>query len=214
MPYQISMFTTAPAAQEWLFEDAYQESTNAHHLCDISLDTDMQYLRGLMQQIVAVKTNTTKIAEPESMDNATEGSPVLICETDYLRISVDSCNGLISLRWLKQVNSPEFRNGIEKVGQLIREQHLDKFMVNNQNLGVLSVQDQGWVMQQMCSIITETNLSRIAVVSSENTLQQLVTETIDQKIKENSKLYMPNYFFSEEEALEWLLLRHQPNQAS
>ena len=212
LPYQVNAFTCVNAAQEWLFENTSTLPVCAQHLCDISLDTNMHFLRGLMQQIVAVKTNIGRTAGHESMNDATDGSLVIISETDYMRISVDCCNSMISLRWLKPVNSTEFRCGVQKVGQLIREQYLEKFMVNNQNLGVLSVQDQSWVMQQMCNIITETNLSRIAVVSSENTLQQMVTETIDRKIQQNSKLYEPAYFFTEDEAIEWLLLKHQPNQ--
>lgn len=205
-PYLTSGFTCTEEAHKWLFENNVPLPLVTIPVCDINLDTNTQILRNYIQKCSISEQATERISDEDAeLDRAT--APAILCQTDLVRISVDFCNSLIALRWLQPVSSNDYKYGIQKLSQLLKKYKLTRLMINNQQLGVMALTDQSWLSQKMSEIVADNIPRLIAIVSSKNSLQQLVNDTVDKKIRQSGGEYEPNYFFSEDEAIEWLLMQ-------
>lgn len=132
-----------------------------------------------------------------------EGNLILY-QKDYVEIALDQRRKLLSVRWLRPVQSQEYRDGIEETARILLAHNLEKLLVNNQRMGVLTMADQGWLAKISVEVIPRTNLKWLAIVSSVDVLQQLTNEVLDRRVKEETPFFITQYFLSEQEALEWL----------
>ncbi|WP_276496754.1 hypothetical protein [Pontibacter litorisediminis] len=128
-----------------------------------------------------------------------------------MEIRLDVYNQLLIVRWLRPVLSYEYRNGIEETGKILLAQNLEKLLVNNQRMGVLTADDQGWLAKVSVEVISKSNLKQLAIVSSTDVLQQMTNEVLDKRVKDETPHFDTHYFLSEEDALEWLIMPLQPH---
>jgi hypothetical protein len=112
----------------------------------------------------------------------------------------------MNIRWLKPPASRQYRYGMLKAGRALREHRLERVLLNNQRLGILTLEDQGWLITTSIEVLAKCHLKRLAVVTSHDALQQMSSDAIGCKLKEANLPYVTRYFLSEEEANEWLLL--------
>ena len=128
----------------------------------------------------------------------------MLYRTNFVEISLNEVDRILLVRWLRSVQSQEYRDGIGETGRILLAHNLDKLLVNNQRMGVLTMDDQGWLAKISIEVISKSNLKRLAIISSTNMLQQLTNEVLDKKVKDATPFFDTQYFLSEEEALEWL----------
>lgn len=131
------------------------------------------------------------------------GRTVLL-ETDFVEIVLDRGHDLLCVRWLRPVASSEYRHGIREAGRFLLDLGLERLLVNNQLMGVLTMEDQGWLARISVEVISGSRLQRLAIVSSTDMLQQLTNEVLDSRVKEQTPYFHTQYFLSEQGALEWL----------
>lgn len=131
-------------------------------------------------------------------------SNVKLYQKSYVEIELDQLRQLLSVCWLRPVKSEEYRDGIQETGRILLAHKLQKLLVNNQRMGVLTMEDQGWLAKISVEVISKSNLKWLAIVSSVDMLQQLTNEVLDKKVKEETPPFDTQYFLSEQEALEWL----------
>lgn len=205
LPYTTNGFSSAEAAKAWLFE--HENDVALEHLYHISMETTSQHLRTVFQKFASkAGIADTTLAIKKGEEVLKTGLDV-VCNTEFLNVSIDSCNSLLAFRWLKQVESADYKYGIQTLCSTLSEHKLEKVMINNQRLGAISLPDQSWLSNKIIEVISGNNLKRMAVITSKDSLQLLVNEAVDKKVKSKNNLYDPSYFFSEDEAMEWLMLQ-------
>ncbi|WP_139217765.1 hypothetical protein [Pontibacter chinhatensis] len=129
----------------------------------------------------------------------------LLYHTDYVDIIFDKPNNLLHVCWRRSVKSHEYRDGIEETGRHLLRLDVGKLLVNNQRMGVLTMDDQGWLAKISIEVISKSHLKYLAIVSSTDALQQMTNEVLDKRVKVKAPPFITQYFLSEEDALEWLV---------
>lgn len=129
----------------------------------------------------------------------------LLYHTDYVDVFYDKPNHLLLVCWRRSVKSHEYRDGIEEIGRHLLRLDVEKLLVNNQRMGVLTMDDQGWLAKISIEVISKSHLKYLAIVSSTDALQQMTNEVLDKRVKVETPPFITQYFLSEEDALEWLV---------
>ena len=129
----------------------------------------------------------------------------LLYHTEYVDIVFDKPDHLLLVCWRRPVKSHEYRDGIEETGRHLLRLKVEKLLVNNQRMGVLTMDDQGWLAKISIEVISKSNLKYLAIVSSTDALQQMTNEVLDKRVKDEAPSFLTQYFLSEEDALEWLV---------
>lgn len=207
LPYFTSGFTTLPEAHSWLFRDNEKQQVYAAELCSVSLESNAHTLLNMLQRHTLKHDKFEIVSVAETLPDSNITDNISVCDTDFLKATIDTCNNLLTVRWLRSVSSSEYRYGIIKAGQSIIDKQLEKVLLLNQKLGTLALDDQKWFSNNFTDFVSKSSIKRVAVVTSQDIMQQLTTAEVDEKIKRTNIFYEPNYFFSSDEALEWLLLK-------
>ncbi|MBX0332548.1 hypothetical protein K3G39_04780 [Pontibacter sp. HSC-14F20] len=129
---------------------------------------------------------------------------VSLLAMDYVEVLHDTLHRLLIVRWLRPVKSHEYRFGIEETGRFLLAFGLEKLLVNNQRMGVLTMDDQGWLASISIEVISKSNLEKLAIISSTDFLQQFTNETLDVRVKQETPFFDTQYFLEEQEGIEWL----------
>ncbi|SIT85600.1 hypothetical protein SAMN05444128_1568 [Pontibacter indicus] len=138
------------------------------------------------------------ITQPDNIQQA------CLFSTDFVEIMHDAQHTMLLVRWLRPVNSHEYRLGIEETGRVLLEMGLQKLLINNQRMGVLTMDDQGWLAAISIRTISQSNLKQLAIISSTNFFQQHTNEKLDRRVKEQTPFFETQYFLIERDGLEWL----------
>lgn len=129
---------------------------------------------------------------------------VCLFSTDFVEIIHHAADALLLVRWLRPVQSHEYRFGIEETGRALLALGLEKLLVNNQRMGVLTANDQGWLATISIKMISQSNLKQLAIISSTDFFQQHTNEKLDVRVKEQTPFFDTQYFLIERDGLEWL----------
>ncbi|MBF8962945.1 hypothetical protein I0P70_06790 [Pontibacter sp. FD36] len=138
------------------------------------------------------------ITPPENLQQ------VCCLSTDFVEIIHNPLYAMLLVRWLRPVQSHEYRFGIEETGRVLLELGLEKLIVNNQRMGVLTMDDQGWLASISIRMISQSKLKQLAIISSTDFFQQHTNEKLDSRVKEQTPFFDTQYFLIEREGLEWL----------
>ncbi|MEJ8804277.1 hypothetical protein [Pontibacter sp. H249] len=194
-PYEINEFSTYSDALLWILGSPSQPDDMRH----IPMPGSTSELRRLLNSNILAQIVSAKGAEA-----ITNSKSILLYQTDFVTISLNQDISLLSLKWLRSVDSHEYRLGIQKGIQALVKHQPKKMMINNQRLGVPSLNDQKWLLDVATETLRSCILTKIAVVNSVDAMQQLALEQVGTKIRNSCIDYQSYYFYSEEEALEWL----------
>ncbi|PKV76262.1 hypothetical protein [Pontibacter ramchanderi] len=129
---------------------------------------------------------------------------VYLLSNDFVEIIHDALHATLLVRWLRPVQSHEYRLGIEETGRVLLKLGLEKLLVNNQRMGVLTMDDQGWLAAISIRMISQSNLKQLAIISSTDFFQQHTNEKLDSRVKEQTPFFDTQYFLMEREGMEWL----------
>jgi hypothetical protein len=204
LPYELHLFEESEPALKWLLEGLDEKITEKGRI-RIPLHFNMKLMRseifqrGIANIQVAAPQGGQHISMPEPLPDQLE------VRTDFVSLSIDTSKSLMSIRWKKAPKSRQYRYGMLKAVRAITEHRLEHLLLNNQRLGVLTLEDQAWLVSTAGRLLPKTKLQKLAVVTSADALQQMSSETIGRKLKEANLKHSTKYFLSEEDAREWLL---------
>lgn len=203
LPYEVRQFTALESAKNWLLEGLDEKMTEEGRI-RIPVHFNLKLIRS--EIIQHGKTNLQMAAAHDGLQTIMpEPLPdQLQVRTDFVSLSIDKSKSLLSIRWKQAPNSRQYRYGMLKAVRAITEHRIKGLLLNNQRLGVLTLEDQAWLISTAGRLLPQTSLQKLAVVTSADALQQMSSETIGKKLKEACLKHNTNYFLSEEEAREWL----------
>lgn len=203
MPYEASLFNNREEGLRWLLRDNDKAIVNEEFI-RIPLHFNLKLLRAGLK----AKGHATVPVAPAQQGNPTslpEPLPDLITiETDFVSILLDKAKSVMHIRWKKAPQSRQYRYGMLKAGRALVAHRLERLLLNNQRLGVLTLEDQGWLITTSQQILPKMNLKKLAVITSADALQQMSSENIGKKLKQAAIDHQAQYFLAEEDALEWL----------
>lgn len=205
MPYEAQLFNDRNEALRWLLREDYVAFSNEAFI-RVPLQVNLKLVR---PELKGRGHATVPVAQSQSGNptNVTETLPALISiETDFVSITLDKVKSLMNIRWKKAPHSRQYRYGMLKAARALIEHRLERLLLNNQRLGVLTLEDQGWLITAAQQMLPKMNLKKLAVITSSDLLQQMSSEHIGNKLKQAAVNYKAHYFLSEEDALGWLTM--------
>ena len=204
MPYESGLFKNREEGLRWLLGDNYGEMENEEFI-RIPLHFNMKLIRsGLVNRGNAHVTVAP--AQHGNLTNVPEALPQLISiQTDFVSITLDKGNSLMNIRWKKTPHSRQYRYGMLKAARTLVEHRLERLLLNNQRLGMLTLEDQGWLITMAEQLLPKMNLNKLAVITSTDALQQMSSENIGIKLRQVAQNQHAQHFLAEEDALGWLL---------
>lgn len=130
---------------------------------------------------------------------------VVLLKTDYVEITLNNPGNYLIVTWRRAVKGSEYKHGIEETGRFLLDHQVERLLVNNQRMGILTMADQRWLGEISIRVISQSKLTRLAIISSTDILQQLTNEKLDARVKASTPHFETQYFLTEREGLEWLL---------
>ncbi|WP_439882683.1 hypothetical protein ACSX1A_05830 [Pontibacter sp. MBLB2868] len=214
LPYETGAFKTREEAQAWLFDGQEINADAPDNFISVPLDISITAATRMFSNVAACEEGKeTGNGNGVTIDVKDQKKSVQeLYKTNYVSISLSKKKDILTTKWLRQVTSSEYRQGIEETGRHMLAHNIEKLMVNNQKLGILTMSDQNWLQKFSIEVISTSNLKRLAIVSSHDMLQQLTDETLDHKVKQADIDFHTRYFLFEDEGWEWLLLPEQATE--
>ncbi|MHC2991486.1 hypothetical protein OB13_07785 [Pontibacter sp. HJ8] len=211
LPYEIRLFHTIEEAKCWLFDCEGKCPATDEDNIRIPLNFNLKLLRQNHLQRIGTgqKGSPGQAVEAPKLHPAAPLPNLLQLRTEFVSISMDHKESVMNIRWMKPPASRQYRYGMLKAGRALREYKLERVMLNNQRLGILTLEDQGWLITTSIEVLAKCHLKRLAVVTSPDALQQMSSDAIGCRLKAANLPYVTKYFLSEEEATEWLLLHEE-----
>ncbi|MDX5422404.1 MAG: STAS/SEC14 domain-containing protein [Hymenobacteraceae bacterium] len=204
LPYQAKAFSSPDQAQSWLFEGQEGCPPVAESFIDIPLSHSATDLRKLLRNSTLPDSEAgTGSAESEAK---TAPANHILCSTDFVEINLHEQARLLSVRWLRPVKSHEYRHGITEAGCALLRHGAERLLVNNQRISLPTLDDQRWLTDTCSRVLSRSRLQQLAVVYSSNIMQQMTSEALDAKLKATNLSYQTQFFLTEEEAMEWLMM--------
>lgn len=195
----IQVFGSYTEAKAWLTASITAECTGND--IPIPLHSSLKALRKIS---AATPKTAPEVQQPEPPKETR-------CTTDFMEITVKPQQSLICLRWTRKVTSRELRYGVLKACRALIDHESKLGLVNNQLMGVLTLQDLTWVAQKFSELLSRSKLQYLAVVSSPDVMQQLASDTLNARIRQYYNAHISEYFLSETEALDWLTISSSQN---
>jgi len=96
----------------------------------------------------------------------------------YLSIRWDTVNNLVHAEWKAFANSAEFRAGLSKGIQAIRDHRAAAFVSDSRKVKVIVHDDQKWLKEKWLPLAIGAGLKRIAFVIAETGLGKLNVEDV------------------------------------
>lgn len=199
--YDSALFNSVEEAQRWLLGERVHELAEDGRV-HIPLQFNLRQIRNITKQETQTSTPRFIYASPDTLPQKPQ---ILDICTDFVSITVDQGKKLMRISWKKPPQSRQYRYGMLKACRALIEHKLNKLLLNNQRMGVLTLEDQGWLVSMAKELLPKSNLQKLAVITSANALQQMSSEKIGQRLQDASLQHANRYFLGEEEAMDWLL---------
>ncbi|MBD1396391.1 hypothetical protein H9Q13_04380 [Pontibacter sp. JH31] len=204
LPYDIGLFHDTEKAKAWLL-DGYPARLFDEGRITIPLNFNLKLLNQDILNKRAQQRAQHLDENPQVIYAASALPDNFHLGTDFVFISLSQAENLMRIIWKKPPISRQYRFGMLKAARALIEHKLERVLLNNQRLGILTLEDQGWLVSKSLQLLPRTKLRKLAVVTSADSLQQMSSEVIGCKLREANLPYDTRYFLSEEEATEWLM---------
>lgn len=110
----------------------------------------------------------------------------------------------VYIRWESIIYEKLFRDGMDKIIELMKEHQTGNVLSNVSELGALTEADQRWSIDDWLPRALAVGYSAIAIIVSEELFGRMAVEDIMNDASEKSPIKV-QYFDNEEQALEWLV---------
>lgn len=120
----------------------------------------------------------------------------------YLAIQWDATTRCVVMKWKKFAGSHEFRTGLEKGLELVKQKAASRWLADVRNISALPKDDQDWSNGDWFPRVMNAGIKRNALIVPTSTLRQIAMEAIMSKV-EGIDLETA-YFDDVEKAKAWL----------
>lgn len=96
----------------------------------------------------------------------------------YLSIRWDTVHKHVHAEWRAFANSAEFRAGLTKGIQAIRDHHAAAYVSDSRKVKVIVHDDQTWIKEKWLPLAKQAGLKRIGFVTAETGLGKLCVEDV------------------------------------
>ena len=203
LPYEAKVFTDVEQAKEWLLGNLLNQ-VSADETIRVPLNLNLKRIRTSLSRHGQAKVQ----AAPAQGGQHTSLSEILPdklrVRTEFVSIAIDQRRSFMNMHWMKVPHSRQYRYGMLKAIRAVTEHSLRLLLLNNQRLGVLTLEDQGWLISTAQRMLPNTCLKKLAIVTSADVLQQISSEAIGVKLRLAELPLETRCFLSEEDAREWL----------
>ena len=124
------------------------------------------------------------------MSDAPDGDVYL--DEAWVHIHWDRMHKCVHSRWKGFANSAEFRAGLKKGLQAVRERHATGYVSDGRKIKVIVREDQKWVSEIFMPLMAAAGLKRMAIVTAQAGLGKLTVEETVQMV-DNQGLLMRTF---------------------
>lgn len=97
-------------------------------------------------------------------------------EDDDARIEVNPGFHLARLTWKAPVPGPRYRAVLLRLMEVVERNGLTNWLSDGRRMGPILYADQAWTMQELVPKLVSVGMKRIAIVSSEDVLNQIAVD--------------------------------------
>jgi hypothetical protein len=124
---------------------------------------------------------------------------------DFLTVLIDHERRQLTSRWLRVVDSTEFREGLLYVEDCIVKHQLLTWLFDALKLGAPVLLDQRWTVEHIIAILEKTELRKVALIMPGDYIMHMIGEKMRKKVYSTfGKKILLECFSREEHALFWL----------
>jgi hypothetical protein len=120
----------------------------------------------------------------------------------WLLMRWDPTHKCIHSEWKGFANSAEFRDGVMRGVQAIRERHATRYVSDTRKVKVVVREDQIWAYDVAAPLMAAAGLKRMAVVTAHTGLGRLTVEDVVRMV--DDKVLLVRTFDSVAEAVTWV----------
>jgi hypothetical protein len=132
-------------------------------------------------------------------DDANRGD--VYADEPWLLIRWDSTHKCIHSEWKGFANSAEFRAGVMKGVEAVRDRHVKGYVSDTRKVKVIVHEDQKWANEVVTPLLVGAGLKRMAVVIAEAGLGRVTVEETLRMVED--KQLLVRTFHTVPEALKW-----------
>ena len=111
----------------------------------------------------------------------------------------------VYIKWGTMIHEKLFRDGMDKIIELMKEHKTGKVLSNASELGALTEADQKWSIDDWLPRALAVGYSAIATIVSEELFGRMAVEDVLNNASEKSPIQVQYFEREEEKALEWLV---------
>ncbi len=117
-------------------------------------------------------------------------------------IYYDDNDAYVVMEWNDYSTSEQFRQGTEKMLQLLSEKKASKVLADIRNMLLIGQADQRWLETDFLPRAIREGFKKFAVISPRSYFNKVAIETISEKV--DPEVLQIRILDSKEEAVEWL----------
>lgn len=115
-----------------------------------------------------------------------------LLDESYVLVQFDEENSVIEIIWKKFAMSKQYRNAIQTAYNAVVTYQASSWLSDMTNAGVVAMEDQKWMKEEMIPKGIEAGVSKIAVVVSKDVFSQIFLRSIDTKLTTFTKEHFEN----------------------
>jgi hypothetical protein len=127
----------------------------------------------------------------------------VFADDPWVTIRLDRDRRCLHTEWKGFANSIEYRAGITKVLDAVRETHATSLLADTRALELVSTEDQLWIRDTWVPLVAAAGLKRIALVVATRGLGRFAVESMNAQV--GDKVFVRATFESMAEATAWLV---------
>jgi hypothetical protein len=124
---------------------------------------------------------------------------------DFLTVTIDHDRKQLTSRWLRVVNSAEFREGMLYIEDCIVKHSLITWLFDALKLGAPVLLDQRWTVEHVIAILEKTELKKVALIMPGDYIMHMIGEKMRKMVYHTfGKRILLECFSREDHAFFWL----------
>ncbi|OJJ17845.1 hypothetical protein BKI52_28720 [marine bacterium AO1-C] len=124
---------------------------------------------------------------------------------DFARVNYYPQNNLVEVIWHKSNTNNQYRQTITAAYNVVVKYGANKWISDMRNGGVISIDNQKWLKEEMVPKAVRSGLRRVALVVSKDIFNLFYAKNIKNTLQES---FQSKYFDDVEKAYQWLLEAH------
>ncbi|OJJ21317.1 hypothetical protein BKI52_12205 [marine bacterium AO1-C] len=103
----------------------------------------------------------------------------ILLDENYARVQVDGEHRIVEIIWKKFAMSKQYRDAIEVAYEAVTKYDLTGWLSDMTQAGVVAMQDQNWVIEDIVPKCIAAGIAKTAVVDSKDIFSKKYVESIE-----------------------------------